>query len=229
MPTVDLARSSLVDHVTRDLTESIGSRSFAPGDKLPTGQQLAEQYGVSLTVIREAISRLRADGLIESRQGSGVYVVGENSRKPFRIQMGLHENLGAAQRVFELRAGVEVTAAGLAAARRTKVQLRDLKNAHAAMVQAAARGEPAVDQDFAFHRSLAAATGNDLFTSFLSFLAYHIRDAIFISRGVEREWDSASVLAEHAEILDAVSARNVEQAREAMVRHMEKCLVRCDY
>jgi GntR family transcriptional regulator, transcriptional repressor for pyruvate dehydrogenase complex len=227
MTVIDMARSSLADHVARALTATIKSGTLAPGDKLPTGQKLAEQYGVSLTVIREAISSLRADGLIESRQGAGVFVAQASSRQPFRIPAGAHKKAESAQRIFELRVGVEVTAAGLAAARRTQKQLRDLKNAHAAMVKATGHGEPAVDQDLAFHRAIAEATGNELFSSFLGFLGYHIRDSILTSRGQASE--VAQVIAEHADILDAIAASSSERARVAMQRHMDNCLLRCEY
>jgi GntR family transcriptional repressor for pyruvate dehydrogenase complex len=229
MTEIDMARSSLADHVARALTATISSGTLAPGDKLPTGQQLAEQYGVSLTVIREAISSLRADGLIESRQGSGVYVAPAGTRQPFRIPTGNHRKAEAARQIFELRFGVEITAAGLAAERRTKKQLRDLTNAHAAMVKTTARGEPAIDQDLAFHRAVADATGNELFTSFLGFLGHHIRDSILTSRGADQTLEVKQVLAEHAEILDAITAGDPDRARVAMQKHMDNCLLRCDY
>jgi GntR family transcriptional regulator, transcriptional repressor for pyruvate dehydrogenase complex len=229
MIAIDMARSSLADHVAQALSATITSGTLSPGDKLPTGQKLAEQYGVSLTVVREAISSLRAEGLIESRQGSGVFVAPASSRQPFRIPAGPHKKAEAAQRIFELRVGVEVTAAGLAAARRNKKQLRALENAHAAMVAAAARGEPAVDQDLAFHRALAEATGNELFTSFLGFLGYHIRDSILTSRGTSQDVEVKKVIAEHGAILEAVAAGSAERARAAMQRHMDNCFLRCDY
>jgi GntR family transcriptional regulator, transcriptional repressor for pyruvate dehydrogenase complex len=227
MTAIDMARSSLADHVARALTATITSGTLSPGDKLPTGQQLAGQYGVSLTVIREAISSLRAEGLIESRQGSGVFVAQASSRQPFRIPAGAYKKAEAAQRIFELRVGVEVTAAGLAAARRTQKQLRRLKNAHAAMVKAADLGEPAVDQDLTFHRAVAEATGNDLFSSFLGFLGHHIRDSILTSRGQDSEVEQ--VIVEHADILDAIAAGSIDRARAAMQRHMDNCLLRCEY
>lgn len=229
MTAIDMARSSLADHVTRALTETITSGALAPGDKLPTGQQLAAQYGVSLTVIREAISSLRAEGLIESRQGSGVFVAQAGVRQPFRIPTSPHRKSEAARRIFELRVGVEVTAAGLAAARRNKKQLRGLAAAHEAMTQAMVRGEPAVDQDLSFHRAIAEATGNELFTSFISFLGHHIRESILTSRGVGQNREAEQVVAEHEAILDAIAAADAERASEAMRRHMDNCLLRCEY
>jgi GntR family transcriptional regulator, transcriptional repressor for pyruvate dehydrogenase complex len=229
MSAVDMARSSLADHVARALTATIAGGTLAPGDKLPTGQQLAEQYGVSLTVIREAISSLRADGLIESRQGSGVFVAQAGVRQPFRIATDPYKKAEAAQRIFELRVGVEVTAAGLAAERHTKKQLRALKSAHAAMMEATGRGEPAVDQDLAFHGAIAEATGNDLFSSFLGFLGHHIRDSIMTSRGADHNAEVKQVLVEHADILAAIEAGSVDRARAAMQRHMDNCLLRCEY
>jgi GntR family transcriptional repressor for pyruvate dehydrogenase complex len=225
----DLGRSSLADHVTRALTATITSGALAPGDKLPTGQKLAAQYGVSLTVIREAISSLRAEGLIESRQGSGVFVAQASARQPFRIPATTDKRSEAARRIFELRMGVEMTAAGLAAVRRTKKQLRTLTLAHEEMVAAHGRGEPAVDQDLAFHRAIAEATGNELFTGFIGFLGHHIRDGILTSRGVSQDWEAEKVLAEHAEILAAIAAGDADRARAAMGRHMDNCLERCEY
>lgn len=229
MAGVDIARASLTDHVAKSLATTITSGGLAPGDKLPTGQQLAEQYGVSLMVIREAISSLRADGLVDSRQGSGVFVAQACSRQPFRIPNTTSPKTEAVQRIFELRVGIEVTAAGLAASRRTAAQLRELRKAHAAMEKAIAHGQPAVDQDFAFHRAVSEATGNELFASFLGFLGFHIRGTILTSRGPGLDWDREHVLAEHAAVFDAIAARDAEGARQAMQRHMDNCLLRCDY
>ncbi len=228
MTAIEAARSSLTDHVTRELTATITSGALAPGDKLPTGQRLAAQYGVSLTVIREAISSLRAEGLIESRQGAGVFVARASARQPFRIPTGAHSRAESARRIFELRMGVEATAAALAAARRTKKQLRTLTLAHHAMIAAVARHEPAVDEDFAFHRAIAEATGNDLFTSFITFLGHHIRESISTSRGAGSGGEPEKVIGEHAAILQAIERGDADRAGAAMKRHMDTCLRRCE-
>jgi GntR family transcriptional repressor for pyruvate dehydrogenase complex len=222
-----IARPSLADHVVSALTRSIAEGRLAPGARLPTGQQLAEQYGVSLTVIREAISSLRAEGLIETRQGAGAFVAAPSSNQPFRIQPALSTGPDAARKIFELRMGAEISAAGLAAQRATRGQLAGLRRAHQAMEAAIGAGGNGVEEDLHFHRSIAEATNNELFVKFVIFLGHHIRESIQISRPEGSHWEAKEVLAEHAAILKAIQEGDVVSAQNAASAHMNNCLGRC--
>ncbi|ONG51799.1 hypothetical protein BKE38_15650 [Pseudoroseomonas deserti] len=222
-----VAKPSLADHVVGALSRSIAEGRLAPGARLPTGQQLAEQYGVSLAVIREAISSLRAEGLVETRQGAGAFVAAPSSNQPFRIQPLLQAGPDAARKIFELRMGAEISAAGLAAARATRGQLAELKRAHQAMEAAVAAGGNGVEEDLDFHRGIAEAANNELFVKFVTFLGHHIRDSVLASRPEGSQWEAAEVLSEHAAILAAIRAGDVAAAQAAAAAHMGNCLARC--
>lgn len=222
-----IARPSLTDHVVGALTRSITEGRLSPGARLPTGQQLAEQYGVSLAVIREAISSLRAEGLIETRQGAGAFVAAPNVNQPFRIQPLLSPGPDSARKIFELRMGAEISAAGLAASRATRGQVAELRRAHQLMQAAIAAGGNGVEEDLQFHRGIALATNNELFVKFFAFLGHHVRDSVQLSRPEGSTWEAEQVLAEHAAILKAIRDGNPEAARAAAEAHMEACLGRC--
>src|SRR5258708_729839 len=113
-----LSPQSLTDRITVTLREHIVGGKYAPGRQLPAGKDLSQAFGVSITVIREALSRLKADGLVASRQGKGVFVANDSKARPFRL-IKSSGTQRALLEIFELRMGVEVQAASLAAKRRT--------------------------------------------------------------------------------------------------------------
>ncbi|MDR1827620.1 MAG: FadR family transcriptional regulator [Methylobacteriaceae bacterium] len=217
-------RTSLTDEVTANISAAISAGQFPPGTKLPTGQQLAQEYGVSLTVIRESVSRLLADGMVTSRQGSGIYVADISFRRPFRID---DPTLIEPIYIFELRAAMEVTAAGLAALRHTDAEFARIEEAQSLIGEAFARGEEAVDEDLQFHCAVADATGNPLFKQFMEFLRPHIQGAISASRVKGGAQGVAIVLEEHSYVIDAIRRRDQVAAEAAMGAHMEKCKARC--
>ena len=110
------APRSLTGELVARLTEDITSGKIVPGSQLPTEQELIAATGVSRTVVREAVAALRAEGLVITRQGVGAFVP-ENARRPLRIDFDRLSPLRAVLDVMELRTGIEIEAAGLAAAR----------------------------------------------------------------------------------------------------------------
>ena len=118
-----LAPRSLAHELVARLTADITAGKLPPGARLPTEQAMISAAGVSRTVVREAVAALRAEGLVVTRQGVGAFVA-SNARRPFRIDVdGLH-TLREVLNVMELRTGIEVEAASLAAERGTPAQLR---------------------------------------------------------------------------------------------------------
>jgi GntR family transcriptional regulator, transcriptional repressor for pyruvate dehydrogenase complex len=216
------APRSLAHALIERLTSDITSGKFAPGSRLPTEQEMIASLGVSRTVVREAVAALRAEGLVITRQGVGAFVAATPGR-PFRIETsGLH-SLQDVVEVMELRTGIEIEAAGLAAERASKPQLATIRDAYEAIEQAIASGEGGIDQDFAFHCSIAAATGNPQFVSFLEYLGRFIipRQTIqSADRPAERRAYLRRIQDEHREILDALRAGQTAAARVAMQRHM---------
>ncbi|WP_319533593.1 FadR/GntR family transcriptional regulator [uncultured Cohaesibacter sp.] len=218
-------RQSLTDEVTASIMEQINSGQITAGEKLPTGAQLAAEYGVSLTVIREAISRLQSEGLVMSRQGAGVFVSKSTVRRPFRINAG--DDRMSIAKIFELRTGAEIEAAGLAALRHTKRDLNAIARSLKNMEGAIATGTDAVTEDLEFHRAIASATKNTLFCDFVEFLEGHIRGAIETSRSVSTDTEVVLALEEHKQIFEAISNGDAAAAQQAMKLHMLNCLERC--
>ncbi|MGE0525029.1 MAG: FadR/GntR family transcriptional regulator [Variibacter sp.] len=218
------ARQSLTYECVRQLTAQILSGKLAPGARLPTEQEMIAAMGVSRTVIREAVAALRAEGLVETRQGVGAFVAG-NARRPFRIELDGLESIAEILQVMELRTGVEIEAAGFAAERASKSSLKKIADAFDAIELAIERGELGVDQDFAFHCSVAEATGNPKFPRFLEYLGRFIipRQTINLSSNLEqRAANLRTFQKEHRLIVDAIEARNITQARAAMRSHLLK-------
>jgi GntR family transcriptional regulator, transcriptional repressor for pyruvate dehydrogenase complex len=216
------APRSLAHALIERLTSDITSGKFAPGSRLPTEQEMIASLGVSRTVVREAVAALRAEGLVVTRQGVGAFVAASPGR-PFRIETSDLHSLREVIEVMELRTGIEIEAAGLAAERATKSQLATIRDAYEAIEQAIASGEGGIDQDFAFHCSIAAATGNPQFVSFLEYLGRFIipRQTIrSADRPAERRAYLRKIQDEHREILDALQSRQTAAARTAMQRHM---------
>lgn len=214
---------TLADRVTAVLLEKIKGGEFPVGTRLPTEQVISERLGVSRTVVREAISRLKSDGLVEVRQGSGTMVRAPNRTTAFRMEIDPKDTVDAVIRVNELRRGIEAEAAALAAQRRTRAQLADIKRALAAIDTATKGKQDGVDEDLAFHKAVSRATGNPLYPSLLEFISQFIHAAIRLTRTNEsrREDFSTQVRSEHRAIYDAISAQDPEAARRAALTHID--------
>ena len=210
------------------LAEEIKSGRLAPGDRLPTELALTRAAQVSRTVVREAVAALRAEGLVITRQGVGAFVSAEAQRAPFRIEPDRLRSLADILNVMELRVGVEVESAGLAAIRATRSQLSAIDKALSAMEAASNAGKDAVDEDLALHRAIAQATGNPEFPRFLQFIGRHLIPRRTVSGLPERMGGQSAYLAllqqEHQGIADAIHNRNPEAAREAMRQHLTRSL-----
>jgi GntR family transcriptional repressor for pyruvate dehydrogenase complex len=219
---------TLADRVTAVLREKIKRGEFPAGTRLPTEQVISERFGVSRTVVREAISRLKSDGLVEVRQGSGTVVRKPNRTTAFRLDIDPQDSVGAVLRVTELRRGIEAEAAALAAKRRTRAQLAEIRRTLAAIDTAAKQQRDGVDEDMAFHLAISRATGNPLYPSLLEFLGQFIHAAIQVTRTNEARRDdfSTQVRNEHRAIFDAIAAQDPDAARQAAITHMDNAGVR---
>ena len=224
----DSAKGTLADQVTAALKAHIASGEALPGSRLPTEPVLSERFGVSRTVIREAISRLKSAGLVEVRQGSGTVVSEGAHIKAFTIDLDVRGSIEAVLRVTELRRGIEGEAAALAAQRHTPEQLQAIHQALLAIDAAEQAGLDGVEQDLAFHFSISQATGNPLYPSLHEFIAQFIKEAIRITRSnEERRRDLAStVRTEHFAVYAAIAAREVEGARQAALTHIHNAVER---
>lgn len=207
------------------LAREIRSGRLVAGEKLPTEQELIGRFGVSRTVIREAMAALRSQGLVVSRQGSGVFVASAGGSPTFRIAPEEVRSLAEVGHVLQLRLAVEVEAAGLAAAHRAAEDLDAMAGHLAAIDAAIAAGESAVQSDFAFHRAISTSTGNPYFERFMHFLGPVVipRQSIRpVSETAEqRRAYLAHVQDEHRRIQQAIERGSVEAARLGAREHLE--------
>jgi GntR family transcriptional repressor for pyruvate dehydrogenase complex len=218
---IDLA-PTLSDQVTEALLGRIESGQLKPGEKLPPEVVLAPEFGVSRTVVREAISRLKQEGLVESRQGSGVFVRLKPAINPLKIDESVLESRESVLQIVELRRAIESEAAALAAQRRSRSQLTEIETALHAIDTEVSAGRDGVDADVAFHRSIAQATGNPFFLKTINFLAQYLKAATRATRTNEarRVEFMRQVRAEHQAILGSIRERDAVNARNAAATHM---------
>ncbi|PPE71208.1 FadR family transcriptional regulator [Caldimonas thermodepolymerans] len=212
----------LSDRLAEWLRQRIEQGALRPGERLPTEQELAEQHGVSRTVVREAVSRLRSMGLLVSRQGSGVYVAPLSAARPLAFDPAVLNSLEAVLQVVEVRRALEGEVAALAAQRATPEDLQRIRAALAAIDEASAAGRDGVEEDLRFHRAIAEATGNPQFRLLLGFLEQYQRDAMKVTRANEAtsELLMDEARREHHELAEAILRRDAAAAREAAIRHM---------
>ena len=221
---------NLSGEVVARIAGEIRSGRLEPGQRLPTEQELMVAMRVSRTVVREAVAALRAEGLVTTRQGSGAFVASDTSRVPFRIEPEGLSSISDVLDVMELRLAIEVEGAALAAERVTPEGLAPISGALRGFQAAVARGEGAVAEDFAFHRAIAAASGNPRFGQFLEFLGRHVipRQSVRIalSSAEEQRQYLLRIQKEHARIFDAIRDRHPAEARKAMRTHLTRSLAR---
>ena len=207
--------------VAARISREIASGRLQPGDRLPTENELAQIFEVSRNVVREAIACLRADGVVDSRQGLGAFVVQPELRQAIRIDVEELRQSGNLRSLFELRAMLEIEAAGMAAERCDAVSLARIKTALDAMRGDQKWSDGGIDADLDFHRAIAEATGNAYLSTVLTYFGQQMRDTIVSARrkhGLETV--VAVTLDEHQRIYDALAAGNVEAARAAMRTHI---------
>ena len=189
---------------------------------------MAEQ-GVSRTVVREAISRLKSSGLVESKQGSGVYVQAARI-EPLDLDKTQAASQEAVIQIVEVRRALEAEVAELAAARRNPEDIRRIHAAVQALADAVQQGRDGVSEDVAFHRAIAQAAGNPFMISTLDYLAQFLKGATRVTRANEaRRTDFAdAVTHEHTHIVRAIEAGDPVAARAAAAQHMKNALARIE-
>ena len=197
------------------------SRHLSVGDKLPSENEISERYGVSRPVVREALLRLRADGLVTAHQGLGTFV--SHQPAPRLKTFSDVEHVSAYLRAQEVRVALEGDAARLAALRRTDEQLRKIEEAHQAFAESLAQGRMSAEADLAFHASIAEASGNDFYLGVLESIHDSISGFMRLTLSLTRTGSrqrAQTVLDEHATILAAIRAQDGEHARVAMQFHL---------
>lgn len=215
---------NLVEAVREGLRAEIASGAVKVGEKLPSEARLTERFGVSRTVVREAIASLRADGLVEARQGAGVFVLEANAQPSLPFQGVDPEKISHMIEMLELRSAVEIEAAGLAAIRRSPAQEEEIAQRCLSVDALVASGQPTTEADFAFHLAIAEATNNPRFREFLEMMGRSVIPRVALQRDDTEMSPPAyleQIAGEHRALVDAISNRDETAAREAMRTHLK--------
>jgi len=213
---------SLVTKVSLSLRNAIASGQYGPGDRLPSEIEMTEAHGVSRTVVREAVTALRCDGLVEVRQGAGIFVLKrgkEVSSAPGVDRARLSSDL----EVLEIRTPLEIEAAGLAALRRSPSQEEAIFDCHARLLECIEQNRSIREADLALHIAVSTATNNPLFTQFLELHGQAvIPQSRVVSEAAENDQTAYRRLIhkEHEAIVIAISDRNEQDAKLAMQAHL---------
>lgn len=221
-------QSKLADQLYEQIMLHIVNGSLDVGEKLPSEAQLCQLFSVSRPVVREALSRLRADNVIASRRGSGTYVVTKPT--PELVRLAPSGVLAELLRCYELRLALEGEAAYLAAKRREKEDLAAIEKAldYFNTYLGVGDDEEGAEADFSFHMAIATATKNALYVKTLHMLHSTARDGIKLARQLSklRSEPMELVRTEHARIYKAIEKRNPGAARNAMRSHIDNSRLR---
>jgi GntR family transcriptional repressor for pyruvate dehydrogenase complex len=214
-------RQRLGDQLYGQILDQIVSGRLKQGDRLPPETEICDMFGVSRPIVREALIRLRADGLVQARQGAGTFVI---NRPASRLrEFANTEELAAFLRCIEARMPLEGAAARLAAERRTPEQMAQIAAAHAVFEREIASGAMQAASDLAFHASIAAATGNDFFPALLRTLSEALTGFMALSLNLTRtgpKQRAQQVFYEHGLVVEAIRGQDGEAAQIAMQFHI---------
>jgi GntR family transcriptional repressor for pyruvate dehydrogenase complex len=214
-------RSKLSDQIYNEIRQNIDNNEWASGMKIATELELGQKYGVSRPVVREALARLKSEKLIDSKRGSGSFVI-----KPRGDVVHGFRPVGTVVDLihgFELRLSVEGDSARFAATRRTDAQLAHIRAA-AEMLSDGAIDERFGDADFQFHLAVAQATGNPMYVSTMTMLREQILFGMRLTGAMAPPSANVRVSIvqeEHRRIVDAIASKDPEAAKAAMSEHLK--------
>ena len=228
-PAAGATRPSLPADLAALLAEQIHQGVLAPGARLPTEKVLVETHGVSRAVVREAIARLKSDGLVTSQQGSGAFVDPNARKNAFRIGAITAQDSQDLEHILELMLSIEGTAARLAAARRTPEDLKRIRQGLVGMEYAILNDQLGDEEDYAFHLAIVQATHNPHLIALSEYLEANVRHVIRSARrNTARLYAQrmVAVQAEHQAIFQAIEAGNPDAAGAAAERHLRQAAER---
>lgn len=223
----------LPDEVAASISAALENGQLKPGDKLPSENELSERFGVARTVVREAISLLKYDGIVDSRRGVGAFISKAENRSAFRISPACFEIRKQIVQLLQLRTGVQAGASALAAEMRTPEQLREIEQAFEAMSIADEKGpeealEKRVESELLFYRLITLASANSYYADVVGMIESNIQTNLrsaFLKNAAASEF-GAEILLEHEAVLKALQERDVEGARIATRIRFERAAQR---
>jgi GntR family transcriptional repressor for pyruvate dehydrogenase complex len=214
--------SRLYEHIVRQIEDSITRGVLKAGDQLPAERELAQQFGVSRTAVREAVRVLSEKGLVEAYSGRGTFVTNGTSQV-IRQSLDLMIKIGqpdGSTRLAEVREILEPGIAALAAVRADPSDIDALREAVEVMDRSRHDADAFIEGDLDFHLALAEAAGNPMILSLIDSIVGLLREqrmrTFYIAGGPERGQFH------HKRILEAVEQHNPDGAREMMQAHMQQ-------
>jgi len=214
----------LVPEIVDTLAADVREGRLQTGDKLPTESELMARFDVSRTVVREAISRLQASALVETRHGIGTFVMAPAEQSNFRVAPEDFATVADVISLLELRISLESEAASLAAQRRDESHLQNMETALAAFEASIAESSDAVPSDFQFHMEVARATGNRHFADLMTYLGTMIIPRTRLNTASSAPEGRLAYLkrvhGEHQNIYQAIRQHDADAARQAMRLHL---------
>lgn len=214
-------RVSLSDRLYGQILERIMSGALSVGDRLPSEKEICDGFGVSRPVVRQALLRLKADGLITTHQGLGSFVVHQPDQRIRRFAKA--QDVASYLRCHEVRIAIEGDAARLAALRRSPAQMLAIESAHQTFLRSAQAGLMVAQEDLAFHRRIAEASGNEFFPEALDGILDSMSGFMQLTLNLTRTGNrqrAQRVLDEHTAIVAAIRDEDGERARTAMQFHL---------
>jgi GntR family transcriptional repressor for pyruvate dehydrogenase complex len=225
--TAPLRQMKLSERIYDRIFGLIVSGEFPENSKLPTEVELAGRFGVSRTVVREALSRLRDDGIVMSRQGAGTFV----QRQPDKAILGFRPmaSISDILRCFEFRVGLEGEAAFVAATRQDAARTDGIARALETLETIVKQGSVGAIADYDFHLAVAHATCNPFYVSVMESLRSNIDFGMNLARNLSLRKPVSrvrQVQEEHSRVYDAIRKGDAEGARKAMRQHIENARTR---
>jgi GntR family transcriptional repressor for pyruvate dehydrogenase complex len=221
------SRQTLADELATVIMRQIETGDFAVGDVLPSEQILAENFHVSRTVVREAMARLKFEGLVESRRGSGTIIRSLASQRNFSLDL---EALGQKeiQHYMEFRMAMDAGCAALAALRRTPEQLAQLRMYQEELAIAIHNRRPGLEPDWRFHNFLAEVAGNEFMIASAQVLSVKLWMGVYRARGLTNQVPgrARAVVDEHWEIYQAIAEGDPRRASLAAQVHLIRSAAR---
>lgn len=227
--TTRLPTLSLTDEIVEWLNQEIRLQHLKPGDKLPSEKQLGEQFSVSRSVVREAVSHLKSEGIVVAQQGRGVFVNERGSRQAFRLDATSLDDAEGLEHMIELLVTIEAAAARYAALRHTPEDLKRIKQALVGMEYAIVNDKLGDEEDFAFHQAIVDSTKNPHFGMLNEYLEQHVRRLIRQARSnTAANYNNLihAVQQEHKAIVQAIEARDADAAALAAETHLRNAAKR---
>ncbi|MDY9921424.1 MAG: FadR/GntR family transcriptional regulator [Synergistota bacterium] len=225
----ELKTERLSSRISKLILSEIQSGMLLPGDRLPAETILAQRYGVSRTILREAIASLKNDDILESKQGRGIIVKNPNQRQAFRFS-DVFETISVDEinYFYEMRALLESEAAGLAAVRHTKEDMVSIKKALKEMEEAVINSSPGDEAHFKYNEAIAKASHNPVLIEFLSFLQnklHSLATELRIKTMMSPE-RAETVLSEHRHVVESIFTGDPQKAKQAVITHLKNAAQR---